>query len=72
KSTVEDMVWKGWSTSHSSPAAYSMMTAVLGMTGNMMPKSAPMLKEWTSVRAKPKFAKKSLHRMVKKLGVDDE
>jgi L-lactate dehydrogenase complex protein LldF len=71
-SVVEDMTWKGWSMSHSSKAAYSLMTSALSLTGNALPKSAPLLKEWTSVRAKPKFASKSLHRMVKKLGVDDE
>ncbi len=72
KSSIEDLIWKGWSTSHSSQTAYSMMTKALSLTGNMMPKSTPMLKQWTSVRAKPKFASKSLHRRVKELGVDDE
>ena len=72
KSAVQDMVWSGWKWMHENPGAYKFMSGVLTKTGNLTPATVPLLKEWTSVRSKPKFAKKTLHQLAKEKGLADE
>jgi L-lactate dehydrogenase complex protein LldF len=50
---------------------YRMGTRVLAVAGNLIPSSLPPLKAWTSVRAKPKFAAKTLHQLARDKGFDD-
>jgi len=71
-STVENAGWSGWSLMNSSPTTYKVTTAAMSRIGNLLPPSSPMLKQWTSVRSKPKFAKKTLHQMTKKMGLKNE
>jgi len=40
--------------------------------GNFIPAAAPLLKQWTAVRSKPKFAGKSLHQLARDKGFDHE
>jgi L-lactate dehydrogenase complex protein LldF len=68
----ESLGWKGWTLLYSSPLLYRVGTRMLGWFGNLMPASAPMLKQWTSVRTKPKFAAKSLHELAREKGFCDE
>lgn len=71
-SMVENAVWKGWQAMNSSPAAYAAATRSLAVIGNLIPAAAPMLKQWTSVRSKPKFAAKTLHQLARDKGYDNE
>ncbi|BAE52934.1 LutB/LldF family L-lactate oxidation iron-sulfur protein [Paramagnetospirillum magneticum] len=70
--TSETLGWKGWTLLYASPLVYRIGTKMLGWFGNLMPSSAPMLKQWTSVRTKPKFAPKSLHELAREKGYCDE
>ncbi|HYH23153.1 MAG TPA: LutB/LldF family L-lactate oxidation iron-sulfur protein [Azospirillum sp.] len=70
-STVEALVWKGWAAAFASPTAYRMATMVLSTVGNAAPASLPLLKEWTSVRVKPRFAGRTLHDLAREKGIPD-
>jgi len=72
RSRVEALVWLGWRAMYASPALYRLATKALAVIGNWLPAGLPMLKEWTSVRAKPRFAAKSLHQLAKEKGIRDE
>ena len=71
-SMVENAVWKGWQAMNSSPAAYAAATRSLAVIGNLIPAAAPLLKQWTSVRSKPKFAGRTLHQLARDKGYDHE
>ncbi len=71
RSTAESLVWKGWAATFSSPTAYRVATTVLSTVGNAAPASLPLLKEWTSVRAKPRFAGRTLHDLARDKGIPD-
>ncbi|HYH37088.1 MAG TPA: LutB/LldF family L-lactate oxidation iron-sulfur protein [Azospirillum sp.] len=70
-SKAEALVWKGWAATFSSPTAYRMATTVLSAVGNAAPASLPLLKEWTSVRVKPRFAGRTLHDLARDRGIPD-
>ncbi|MBI2240371.1 MAG: iron-sulfur cluster-binding protein [Magnetospirillum gryphiswaldense] len=69
---VESAVWKGWQAMYANPAAYKLGTKALSVVGNLIPAAAPLLKQWTSVRSKPKFAAKTLHQLAREKGYDNE
>jgi len=71
-STLENAGWSGWAAMNASSATYKVATTAMSRIGNLLPQASPMLKEWTSVRVKPKFAKKTLHQMAKEMGLKDE
>jgi L-lactate dehydrogenase complex protein LldF len=71
-SSVEDWVWRGWRLMHQVPLFYRIATRVLTRIGNAMPASLPMLNAWTSVRAKPHFARRPLNELVRSRGFDHE
>jgi len=71
-SMVENAVWKGWQAMNSSPAAYAAATRSLAVIGNLIPAAAPLLKQWTSVRSKPKFAGRTLHQLARDKGYENE
>ena len=68
---TEQLVWKGWALMNITPALNALGTRMLGMMGSRLPKAGP-LKQWMSVRTKPRFARKSLHRLAKERGLDHE
>jgi L-lactate dehydrogenase complex protein LldF len=57
---------------YSHPWAYALATRVMARLGNLIPESAPMMRQWTSVRTKPKFAGKTLHELAREKGFDHE
>jgi L-lactate dehydrogenase complex protein LldF len=68
----ETAAWAGWTAMYASPAVYAAATRMMAWLGNTAPASAPMLKEWTSVRTKPKFARRTLHQLARDKGYRDE
>ncbi len=71
KSIIEGVIWKGWRMMNTSAWMNEFLTRMAGLFRKMLPKIGP-LKAWTSVRSKPELAKKSLHQLVKKEGVENE
>jgi L-lactate dehydrogenase complex protein LldF len=67
----EASAWAGWKWLNAHPALYRAAGRVLAAMGNLIPSSMPPLKAWTSVRAKPKFAPKTLHQLARDKGFDD-
>jgi L-lactate dehydrogenase complex protein LldF len=67
----EASTWMGWKWLHANPTLYRLGTRVLALAGNLIPASLPPLKAWTTVRAKPKFAAKTLHQLARERGYDD-
>ncbi len=72
RSWLETLSWRGWMLIYSRP--WMGRLAAWGMTrfGNLLPERLPLLKAWTSVRAKPRFAAKSLHELAREQGYCDE
>jgi len=71
RNVPECFAWKGWEMMNTSPTVNSFSRKMLGIIGSKLPNVGP-LKYWTRTRTKPKFAVKSLHELVSKLGVDNE
>ncbi|MGE5505857.1 MAG: LutB/LldF family L-lactate oxidation iron-sulfur protein [Actinomycetota bacterium] len=67
-SATEAAAWAGWKAVYGSPVVYGAVTRMLAWLGNAAPASAPLLKEWTSVRTKPKFARRTLHQLARDKG----
>jgi len=67
----EASAWAGWRWLNAYPALYRVAGRVLTAVGNLIPSSLPPLKAWTSVRAKPKFAPRTLHQLARDKGFDD-
>ena len=63
---AETWIWRGWQLVYTSPLLYRLTTFALSRFGWLMPKSAPGLDIWTKVRAKPRFAKTTLHEMARR------
>ncbi len=70
--SLGSVAWTGWKIMHASPGLYRLVTRVLGLVGGLIPRCAPLLRAWTRVRAKPRFAPKSLHRLAREGGFDHE
>ncbi|MCG5241213.1 LutB/LldF family L-lactate oxidation iron-sulfur protein [Azospirillum doebereinerae] len=70
-SKTEAMVWKGWAAMNASPMAYKIATMAMSKLGNAAPTGLPLLKEWTSVRTKPRFASRTLHDLAREKGIPD-
>jgi L-lactate dehydrogenase complex protein LldF len=71
RNPIEKLAWKGWEWMNTHPAALALIEKVLGYLGPKIPKRGP-LKQWTRYRTAPKFAEKSLHRLVEEQGVEHE
>lgn len=71
KNMAETLAWKGWAAMSTHPSLNAVSTKMLGVMNGKLPKVGP-LKQWTSVRTAPKFAKKSLHQLAKERGIADE
>jgi len=72
KSRAESLGWAGWTLMYGHPLAYRLATWGMALVGNWLPASAPMLKQWTSVRTKPKFAARTLHQLAREKGYGHE
>ncbi|MGE5517485.1 MAG: LutB/LldF family L-lactate oxidation iron-sulfur protein [Bacteroidota bacterium] len=68
----ETLSWRGWTFMYANPWAYGLATRLMARLGNLIPEKAPMMRQWTSVRTKPKFAGKTLHELAREKGFDHE
>ena len=71
KARAEQWLWKGWAQVFSNPGLYRLKAKAITRLGNAVPSNAPILKAWTSVRSKPRFAPKSLHELTQDAGIPD-
>lgn len=65
---LESLAWKAWALVNTHPGLNRLNTAVLGKIGSRMPRLGP-LAAWSTGRTAPRFAAKSLHRMVEEEGI---
>ena len=72
KAKTESLIWKCWGMVYANPILYQLKSYKLSKFGNYMPEWLPLLRNWTSVRSKPRFAKKSLHQLAREEGLIDE
>ncbi len=72
KVRVTNLVWKGWKTVFANPEIYRLNSKVIAKLGNYTPPWMPVLRNWTSVRSTPVFAKKNLHQLVREEGFSYE
>jgi len=72
KAKIESLIWKCWGMVYANPILYQLKSYKLSKVGNYMPEWLPLLRNWTSVRSKPRFAKKSLHQLALEEGLIDE
>jgi L-lactate dehydrogenase complex protein LldF len=72
KAKTESMVWKSWAMVFSNPKLYRLKSLGIAKMGNFAPGWLPVLRNWTSVRTTPRFAKKSLHQLAREAGISDE
>ena len=72
KVRASDLVWKGWKTVFANPEIYRLNSLGIAKLGNYAPPWIPLLRNWTSVRSTPVFAKKSLHQLVLEEGLSYE
>ena len=68
---VELLVWKAWAMMNTHPLFNAAGRKIMGSLGLKLPKVGP-LKNWTRHRTNPRLAPKSLHKLVKEHGVDNE
>ena len=72
KLKATNLVWKGWKTVFANPEIYRLNSQVIAKLGNYTPPWMPVLRNWTSVRSTPVFAKKNLHQLVREEGFSYE
>jgi len=72
KAKTESLIWKGWAIVFSNPSMYRLKSLGISKMGNVTPDWLPLLRNWTSVRSKPRFTKKSLHQLVWEEGLRNE
>ena len=72
KAGASDLVWKGWKTVFSNPGMYRLKSLGIAKFGNFTPRWMPVLRNWTSVRSTPVFAKKNLHQLAREEGLSYE
>jgi len=71
-SAAESLAWLGWKAMYASPTLYRIATRLLSLVGNWLPAGLPPLRQWTSVRSRPRFQAKTLHQMAREKGFGDE
>lgn len=65
RSTLEALIWKGWSWMHARPGVYRLATVIAARLRKLQPTK---LGGWTRYRTAPKLAAKTLHECVKERG----
>jgi L-lactate dehydrogenase complex protein LldF len=71
RSRLEDAAWALWLAAHRHPALYRLMGFAATRLRRFLPSSMPVLSAWTSARAKPLPASRTLHELAREAGVDD-
>jgi len=72
KAGAGNLVWKGWKTVFANPVLYRLKSLGITKLGNFTPRWMPVLRNWTSVRSIPVFAKKNLHQLAREEGLSYE
>ena len=72
RSWRETLSWRGWAFMYAHPMVYGLATRLMARLGNLIPENAPMMRQWTKIRTKPKFAGKTLHELAREKGFDHE
>ncbi|MBB6250710.1 LutB/LldF family L-lactate oxidation iron-sulfur protein [Nitrospirillum iridis] len=72
RSRMESLVWAGWRLVYTRPLLYRMVTRALAWGGNWVPASAPLMRDWTRARAKPRFKPRTLHDLARERGYLNE
>ncbi len=72
KVKATNLVWKGWKTVFANPEIYRLISQAIAKLGNYTPPWMPVIRNWTSVRSNPVFAKKNLHQLVREEGFSYE
>jgi L-lactate dehydrogenase complex protein LldF len=67
---LEDAAWALWKAAHRSPALYLLMGFAATRLRRFLPSWLPVLSAWTSVRATPRPARRTLHELARKEKVD--
>lgn len=68
---MEALVWRWWAALHARPKRYRWMTELSARFGAALPRVGA-IKAWTSVRSKPRLARKTLHGLMRERGMSDE
>jgi len=68
---LEDVTWSLWEATHRYPSLYRLMAFAATRLRRLLPSGLPVLSAWTSVRATPRPASRTLHELVRKAGVPD-
>jgi L-lactate dehydrogenase complex protein LldF len=67
---LEDAAWYFWEAAHRHPFLYRLMGFAATRLRRFLPSWLPVLSAWTSVRATPRPAARTLHELARKEGVD--
>lgn len=65
RNRLEELGWAGWKAVHASPLLYRVMTRLFRIASPLIPSRFGPMKAWTSVRAKPRPALRTLHDLVR-------
>jgi len=68
---IDSLAWKGWEVINTRSRLNAIGRKIMGVVGSKIPPLGP-LKLWNRYRIPPKFARKSLHQLVKEQGVENE
>src|SRR6266542_1556557 len=71
RSRLEDAAWALWEVAHRNPALYRLMGFAATRLRRFLPSWLPVLSAWTSARATPRPAARTLHELARREGVDD-
>ncbi len=69
RKAIQARIWRIWSWIHANPGRYRWMSGSIGRLRGLTPKH---LGPWTKTREMPSLADKSLHRLAKQEGFDNE
>jgi L-lactate dehydrogenase complex protein LldF len=67
----ESALWAGWKATHRSAALYRLSGFAATRLRRFLPSWLPILSAWTSVRAAPRPAPRTLHELARREGVPD-
>jgi L-lactate dehydrogenase complex protein LldF len=70
RSRLEDLAWAIWRVSHRHPALYRLTGFAATRLRRFLPSRLPVLSAWTSVRTPPRPARRTLHELARKEGVE--
>ena len=71
RSRLEDAAWRIWGPTHRRPFLYRLMGLAATRLRHFFPSRLPLLSAWTSVRAKPRPASRTLHELARREKVED-